>query len=551
MRMKMHMAATTLRAATRHMTAATLAALLGSVSGLAAAAEPVAPLAVIDLASRDGAASVRGTWRYSDTRIVPTTFRLPDAEGQPTGGPTETYDFTPRAGAAEFDDSSWPVLDPSTLAARRGHGRLSFNWYRLRLTLPEQVGGVAVEGRSIVLQVTLDDYAEVWVDGELARPFGVGGGSVIAGWNAPNRITLTRHAKAGDKFTIAVFGINGPISDTPTNYIFIREARLELHPGSPGPQAVVPQEVNVLVTRLDPALDAIVPPNTKLYKVADGFEFTEGPVWSRPEGALYFSDPNHNTMYRYSEAGTLSVFREHSGYDAPDIKEYGQPGSNGLTFDRQGRLVINEHGRHRVSRLEPDGRITVLADNYRGKRLNSPNDLVVKSDGSVYFTDPPFGLPKFFDDPRKELPYSGVYRWRDGRLTLLTTELKGPNGIVFTPDEQFLYVDNWDAQRKVVLRYPVRADGTLGPSTVFADMTAELKGAEALDGMKVDVAGNLYVSAPDGVRIYSPAGKHLGTVTGPKNAHNFAWGGADGRTLYLAALSGLYRLPLLVPGVRP
>jgi len=494
---------------------------------------------------------VHATWRYSDVQIVPTTFRLPDADGQPTGAATATYDLNPHAGAAEFDDSAWPVLDPATLGARRGNGRLSFNWYRLRLTLPEQVGGVALNGQSVVLQVTLDDYAEVWVDGELARPFGVGGGSVIAGWNAPNRVTLTRHAKSGDKITIAIFGVNGPISDTPSNYIFVREARLEVYAGTPGPQAVVPQEVNVTVTRLDPALDAIVPPNTKLYKVADGFEFTEGPVWSRAEGALYFSDPNHNTMYRYAETGTLSVFREHSGYDAPDIQEYSQPGSNGLTFDRQGNLIINEHGRHRVSRLEADGRITVLADNYRGKRLNSPNDLVVKSDGGVYFTDPPFGLPKFFDDPRKELPYSGVFRWKDGRLTLLTTELKGPNGIAFTPDEKFLYVDDWDPARKVVLRYPVHSDGTLGPSTVFVDMTSEVPGEEALDGMKVDVSGNLYVSAPDGVRIYNAAGTHLGTVRGPKNAHNFAWGGADGRTLYLAALTGLYRLPLLVPGVRP
>jgi gluconolactonase len=274
-------------------------------------------------------------------------------------------------------------------------------------------------------------------------------------------------------------------------------------------------------------------------------------VWSRAEGALYFSDPNHNTIYRYTDGNPLAVFREHSGYDAPDINEYGQPGSNGLTFDRNGRLTINEHGRHRVSRLEADGRITVLADAYRGKRLNSPNDLVVKSDGAVYFTDPPFGLPKFYDDPRKELAYSGVYRWHGGRLTLLTTELKGPNGLAFTPDEKYLYVDNWDPQRKIVLRFPVRRDGTLGPSTVFADMTAELPGEEALDGLKVDIAGNLYVSAPDGVRIYDATGKHLGTVRGPRVAHNFAWGGADGRVLYLTARSGLYRMPLLVPGVRP
>jgi gluconolactonase len=530
---------------------AVLIGTLGLVNQSARAGEAAAPLATIDLTMADDVASVQGTWRYSDVRVVPTTFRAADVTGQPTGAPVATYNFEPHAGAADFDDSGWQQVDPTTLSQARGHGRLSFNWYRLAMTLPERVGGIPLDGQSVVLKVTVDDYAEVWVDGELARPFGVAGGSVIAGWNTPNRVTLTRHARAGQRIKVAVFGINGPVSDSPTNFIFIREARLEFYPGVPGPSAVVPQEVNVAVTRLDPALDRIVPTNAKLYKVAEGFEFTEGPVWSRAEGALYLSDPNHNTMYRYTEAGALTVFREHSGYDAPDIKEYGQPGSNGLTYDRQGRLTINEHCRHRVSRLEANGRVTVLADNYRGKRLNSPNDLVVKSDGSVYFTDPPFGLPKSFDDPRKELPYSGVFRWRDGRLTLLTTELNGPNGLAFTPDERYLYVDNWDPHRKVILRFPVRADGTLGPSSVFADMTSELPGEEALDGMKVDVDGNLYVTAPDGIRIYDASGRHLGTVRGPKTAHNLAWGGADGRTLYLAALSGLYRMPLLKAGIRP
>jgi gluconolactonase len=529
-------------------------ALMPLVAGhpqLSRAAGASAPVAVVDLASPAGAMSVHGVWRYSDVRIVDTTFPRPDASGQPTGARVATYDFEPHAGAADFDDSGWSMLEPASLSERRGHGRLSFNWYRLTLTIPECIGAVRTEGLAATLHLRLDDYAEVWVDGELARPFGASGGSVIAGWNAANRVVLTRSARAGQRFTVAVFGVNGPISDPPTNYIFVREARLEFEPGSPGPAAVTPQEVNVAVTRLDARLDAIVPANAKLYKLADGFEFTEGPVWSRPEGVLYFSDPNHNTIYTYSDTVGLSVFREHSGYDGADIAEYGQPGSNGLTIDREGRLTINEHGRHRVTRLEADGRLTVLADRYRGKRLNSPNDLVVRSDGSVYFTDPPFGLPKFFDDPRKELPYSGVYRWHSGRLTLLTAELKGPNGLAFTPDEKFFYVDNWDPDRKVVLRFPVRADGTLGPSTVFADMTAELPGEEALDGMKVDVAGNLYVSAPDGVRIYAPDGTHLGTIRGPKVAHNFAWGGEDGRTLYLTARSGLYRIPLLIPGVRP
>jgi gluconolactonase len=373
----------------------------------------------------------------------------------------------------------------------------------------------------------------------------------VAGWNAVNRVIVARRAKPGQKIEIAIFGMNGPISDSPTNYIYVREARLQFEPGGEAPVAVTPHEVNVRVERLEPQLDAIVPVNAKLYKIAEGFQFTEGPIWSRSGGYLLFSDPNHNTIYRYQEQSGLSVYRERSGYDGPDIAEYGQPGSNGLTFDRQGRLTINEHGRRRVTRLEADGSLTVLADRYRGKRLNSPNDLAYRSDGALYFTDPPFGLPKLFQDPRKELPFSGVYLWKGGRTMLLTRDFSGPNGIVFTPDEKFLYVDNWDAAHKVVRRYPVHADGTLGPGEPFLDLTAEVPGEEALDGMKVDVQGHLYVSVAGAIWIFDPRGHHLGSITAPSPVHNFAWGGAQGRTLYLCARGNLYRIDLMVEGVRP
>jgi gluconolactonase len=243
------------------------------------------------------------------------------------------------------------------------------------------------------------------------------------------------------------------------------------------------------------------------------------------------------------------VFRSPSGYSGPDLAEYGQPGSNGLAFDPQGRLTINEHGNHRVSRLERDDRVTVLADRYQNKRLNSPNDLVYRSNGDLYFTDPPFGFPKFFDDPRKELPWSGVFAILKGRLKLLTSELTGPNGIAFSPDERFLYVGNWDEKKKVVMRYPVQPDGTLGPGQVFFDMTPA-SGEDAIDGVKVDRNGNVYVSGPGGLWILSPAGKHLGTILVPRHPHNFAWGDADGKTLYLCARRGLYRMRLNVEGTR-
>jgi gluconolactonase len=220
-------------------------------------------------------------------------------------------------------------------------------------------------------------------------------------------------------------------------------------------------------------------------------------------------------------------------------------------LDRRGRLTINEHGRHRVSRVEPSGAITVLADRYRGKRLNSPNDLVYRSDGALYFTDPPFGLPKFAADPRKELAFSGVYLLKASGLRLLTTEFTGPNGIALSPDERHLYVGNWDAAAKLVKRFPVARDGSIGRGEVFVDLTQRIPGDEALDGIKVDRLGNVYLSAPGGLWIFDARGKHLGTVTAPRPIHNFAWGGADGKTLYLCARSALYRIPLLVEGVRP
>jgi gluconolactonase len=509
-------------------------------------------LASIDLATQQGVSLVKGTWRYADARVIETDFKAAGADRQPTGPAVKTYDIEPHAGVRDFDDSRWAAIDPATLDARRGNGRLAFNWYRIRVTIPERVGDFDPTGTTAVFETSVDDYAEVWVDGELARASGQSGGSVIKGWNAVNRLVVGRNVTPGQEIQLAVFGANGPLSNPPTNYIWLRYARLEFHPGPRGPFAVTPQEVNVDVLRLDSAIDRIVPPNPKIFKLAEGFQFTEGPLWVKDArgGHLLFSDPNANTIYRYSAAGELSVFRTPSGYRGADIAEYKQPGSNGLTLDRQGRLTIDQHGNRRVVRLESDGRETVLADSFDGKRLNSPNDLVYRSDGTLYFTDPPFGLPKFGDDPRKELPFSGVYRVKNGRVELVAKDLAGPNGIAFSPDEKYLYVGNWDEQHKVVMRYPVSTGGEIGRGTVFFDMTSA-KGEDAIDGIKVDVEGNLYVSGPGGLWILSPQGTHLGTVIAPRHPHNLAWGDDDGKTLYLAAQSGLYRMRLNVPGIRP
>lgn len=536
------------------MIALLLPPLLAMIPGMARAIDqPAAPGISIDLSTEAGLAAVQGQWRYADASLVAVSHRAPDAQGQPTGAPVQTWDISPRAGGAGFDDSTWAVLAPGTLAQRRGNGRVSFNWYRIQVTIPERIGSFDTRGATVELTTSLDDYAEVWVDGELPRATGQSGGSVIQGWNGVNRLVIGRNVQPGQKIQLAVFGINGPLSDPPANFIWMREATLSFRAGLPGdaePRAVTPQEVNLSVARLDPALDAIVPANPKLYKLAEGFQFTEGPVWLRGPQQLLFSDPNANRIYAYGAAdASLSVFRESAGYDGDDIAQYHQPGSNGLALDPEGRLTLNQHGNRRVLRINSDGSATVLAGRFQGKRLNSPNDLVYRRDGSLYFTDPPFGLPQVFEDRRKELAYSGVYRVRNGQVTLLSRELKGPNGIAFSPDEQWLYVSNWDAARKVILRFPVRRDGTLGPSTVFADMTAELPGEEALDGIKVDTAGNLYATAPDGLRIYAADGRHLGTLTAPRPIHNIAWGD-DGRTLYLCARDRLYRIALLSKGAR-
>src|SRR6266513_1533154 len=361
------------------------------------------PDAMLDLATTEEVDLVKGQWRYSDTKIIQVDFNAAGVDKQPTGKSIKTYDFAPHAGGTDFDDSKWETIEPATLEARRSTGRLCFNWYRINITIPPRVNDVDLAGATAVFQTSLDDYAEIWVDGEIARALGQSGGSVVKGWNAPNRLIINRSVQPGQKIQLAIFGVNGPLSNPPTNYIWMREAKLEFYEGGVVPVAIKASEVNVEVIRKDPAIDAIVPPNPKIFKLAEGFKFTEGPVWERKGGFLLFSDSNNNTIYKYSPEGSgqRAVFREKSGYEGADIAEYGQPGSNGLTFDSDGPLSIDQHGNHRVLRLERDGQLTVLADKFEGKRLNSPNDLVYRSDGTLYFTDPPFGLPKFFDDPRK------------------------------------------------------------------------------------------------------------------------------------------------------
>lgn len=318
------------------------------------------------------------------------------------------------------------------------------------------------------------------------------------------------------------------------------------------------------IERLDPALDQIVPAQPVLEKVATGFTWVEGPVWA-PAGYLLFAEIPSNSIRKWTPGAGVSIFMQPSGYKGAAPYGGPEPGSNGMTLDSRGRLTVAGHAQRNVWRLEqidPKAQVTVLADSYQGKKLNSPNDLVYKSDGSLYFTDPPYGLRTQKDnDPEKQLKVNGVYRipgaadQKPGappdraHLQLLIKDLPRPNGIAFSPDEKYLYVDNSEP-KKLWMRYTVKSDGSLTDGKVFFDASADTRPG-APDGMKVDQQGNIYSAGPGGVWIFSPDGKHLGTIETPEKVGNVAWGGADHKTLYIAASTSIYRIALKTPGVYP
>jgi gluconolactonase len=298
---------------------------------------------------------------------------------------------------------------------------------------------------------------------------------------------------------------------------------------------------------VDAALDAIVPVDYHIEKLSDGFAFTEGPVWIQDGSYLLFSDLRSNRIHRWAPGEGLSTFMDPVFTGDPAGRSVG---SNGLNVDPEGRLILLEHGNRRVSRVEPDGSQTVLADNYQGRRLNSPNDSAIRSDGWLYFTDPPYGLAGLEDDPARELDFNGIYRLSPGgELELLERNQSRPNGIAFSPDEKTLYVANSDDSNKVWMAYDVRENGTLGNGRVFFDVNSE-ESEGAADGLKVDTAGKIFATGPGGVWIFDPTGKHLGTIQPDEVPANVAWGD-DGRTLYMTARTGLYRIELTTQGTIP
>jgi gluconolactonase len=296
------------------------------------------------------------------------------------------------------------------------------------------------------------------------------------------------------------------------------------------------------VVRQDSRIDRLIPRDARIEVLASGMKFAEGPIWVRDGGYLLFSDIPRNSVMKWREAEGLSLFMKPSGYTG--VGEYSaEPGSNGLMIDSEGRVVFCEHGDRRISRLERGGGKKTLADSYMGKRLNSPNDGVFKSNGDLYFTDPPYGLPVNGNDSRRELNFSGVFRLsKSGEMTLLTREMTFPNGIAFSPDEKTLYVSQSDPQRALWMAFPVKPDGTLEKGRVFYDVTSAVNRMPGLpDGMKVDREGNLFASGPGGIYILTPDGLCLGRIDTGGVAANCAWGG-DGSVLYITADSYLCRI---------
>jgi gluconolactonase len=307
------------------------------------------------------------------------------------------------------------------------------------------------------------------------------------------------------------------------------------------------------IVRLDAKLDALLPKDAVVEKLGDGFAWTEGPVWDRSEKVLLFSDIPNNVIQKWKEGSGISEFLRPAGYTGSAPFTGREPGSNGLTFDAKHRLVMCQHGDRRIARLEAPGRFATLADRYDGKRLNSPNDLVYRSNGDLYFTDPAYGLPKTFDDPGRELPYTGVYRLQqNGTVTLLTKELKAPNGIGFSPDEKTLYVAQSNVDDAIVMAYPVKGDGTLEAGRILINETSEAKaGKPGLpDGLKIDTHGNLWATGPGGVWIITPEGTPIGRIDTGVPTANVAWGD-DGSMLYITANKTLLRVKTTTKGKIP
>ena len=315
-----------------------------------------------------------------------------------------------------------------------------------------------------------------------------------------------------------------------------------------------PPADSMRIERLDPALDKLIAPDAKIEVLAQGHDWTEGPLWIKRGGYLLFSDIPKNSIYRWKEGEGEKLYLQPSGYTGKEPRG-GETGSNGLILDREGRLVLCQHGDRRMARMDapldsPKPQFTPLAVRYQGKRFNSPNDAVFRSNGDLYFTDPAYGLEKQWEDPAREIPFAGVYRRSaSGEITLLTSDMTRPNGLAFSPDERRLYIAQSDGKAAIWRVFDVKRDGTIENSRVLLDVTSMAPTKKGLpDGLKIDTDGNLFATGPGGVLIITPEGKHLGTIATGQATSNCAFGD-DGRTLYMTADDYLMRVRLKTKGL--
>jgi gluconolactonase len=297
------------------------------------------------------------------------------------------------------------------------------------------------------------------------------------------------------------------------------------------------------ILRLDSAFDALVAKDARIEKIATGFTFTEGPLWR--QNVLWFSDIPGNVVRSVSPVGDVKVLIQNAG----GIASPGPGaliGPNGMIADKDGAVLLCQHGGRRIVRVASDMTTTPLLEKFEGHRLNSPNDLLYRSDGALYFTDPPYGLAKMDDDPAKELKFNGVFLYKDGVLKAILKDLSRPNGIALSPDEKTLYVSNSDEKKRFWMRYDVAADGTVSNGRMFFDLT-NAKEQGIPDGMKVDSQGNVYAAGPEGVWVFSPDGRHIGTIQPGEVAANVGWG-EDGKSLFVTASTSVYRIRVNVLG---
>lgn len=460
------------------------------------------PVAVVDLMNVAAADSVSVAWHFVDASIIEIDSNDPGPDLRPTGPAVRSHDVSPRPRTPGWDDAAWTPVDPPSLSVRRGHGHFALGWFRTSITLPARIGETDTRGTTVVFEIVADDYSEVWVDGRLSASPGDAGGGPVSGFNAPNRVVLTRSAEPGHTYDIAVLAMNAPLSVSPPNFLWVRSAVLDVY---------------------RPATTD----RTEVERIATGFSALAGMVWTG--SALLFCDARANTIHRYDpREERIGVWRSHSGYAGADIGRYSEPGASALAVDANERVLITELGNRRLVRIERTAATTVLADRFEDAPLEGLRDVVLDAHETVWTAGS-----------------RGVLRVAaDGTVALVSHELIAPTALAISADGGALFVADGAPDHAVVLRHPILPDGSLGPSTVALDLRSTTR-EEALRDLLLDARGNLYVAGASGVTIASE-GRVLRAIPVDEPVLGLAWG-EDAGTLFIAGRTSLYRATVAEP----